>query len=152
MEDPFRIRRASSADLDRIADIERHAFSDPWSVNGLRAHLDDRFLVAEVGGRVAGYIIAREIGDSAEILNVAVARPFQRRGIARALVRSVLDALRAAGRTSVFLEVRASNHAGRALYAVTGFRPIGRRPGYYRVPPEDALVLERLLTRESHSA
>jgi ribosomal-protein-alanine N-acetyltransferase len=42
---------------------------------------------------------------------------------------------------AVFLEVRESNAAARALYARFGFREGGRRRGYYRKPVEDALVL-----------
>jgi ribosomal-protein-alanine N-acetyltransferase len=41
----------------------------------------------------------------------------------------------------LFLEVRTSNDAARALYASRGFVPVGRRRAYYRDPLEDALVL-----------
>ena len=43
----------------------------------------------------------------------------------------------------MFLEVRESNVAARALYASRGFSAVGRRRGYYRHPVEDALVLRR---------
>jgi ribosomal-protein-alanine N-acetyltransferase len=43
----------------------------------------------------------------------------------------------------MFLEVRESNSAARALYASRGFLAVGRRRGYYRSPVEDALVLRR---------
>jgi ribosomal-protein-alanine N-acetyltransferase len=47
----------------------------------------------------------------------------------------------------MFLEVRPSNSAARALYARAGFREIGLRRGYYpaREGREDALVLELAL-------
>jgi ribosomal-protein-alanine N-acetyltransferase len=41
----------------------------------------------------------------------------------------------------LFLEVRESNAAARALYAARGFEPIARRARYYRKPVEDAIVL-----------
>jgi len=41
----------------------------------------------------------------------------------------------------LYLEVRDSNVAARALYASRGFAEIGRRRDYYRRPREDALVL-----------
>ena len=41
------------------------------------------------------------------------------------------------------LEVRASNAAAIALYRSCGLGSIGRRPNYYRQPPEDALLLAR---------
>ena len=141
MGEPYRIRAASSADLGAIALIERVAFADPWSIDALAAHLADHFLVAKSGATVVGYVVAREIGDAAEVLNVAVAPARRRQGIARALVQHVLDELRGAGCRMAFLEVRPSNDAARAVYAALGFRPVGRRPGYYRAPHEDALVL-----------
>ena len=48
-----------------------------------------------------------------------------------------------AGARTVYLEVRESNAAARALYESRGFEAVGRRRGYYRHPVEDALVLRR---------
>jgi ribosomal-protein-alanine N-acetyltransferase len=45
----------------------------------------------------------------------------------------------------VFLEVRRSNRAARALYHRLGFTLAGVRRGYYRKPLEDAMVLRRRL-------
>ncbi len=62
----------------------------------------DRFLVAEVGGRLAGtasWQILPEIGHvtepSIEIKSVAVSRKFQRRGVGEALVRAIIRHVRA---------------------------------------------------------
>jgi len=41
------------------------------------------------------------------------------------------------------LEVRASNDPARLLYEKLGFQQAGRRPGYYRNPREDALILRK---------
>ena len=65
-----------------------------------------------------------------------------------ALLGSALldDALRQATRRGVsrlYLEVRESNEAARAMYAAWGFDTVGRRRGYYERPREDALVLVR---------
>jgi ribosomal-protein-alanine N-acetyltransferase len=45
-----------------------------------------------------------------------------------------------------FIEVGASNHAARALYAALGFTEAGLRPGYYRRgqgPAEDAILMRK---------
>jgi ribosomal-protein-alanine N-acetyltransferase len=46
----------------------------------------------------------------------------------------------------VFLEVRESNQAAIAFYSKHGFAKMGRRPSYYRVPDEAAIVMEKKLT------
>jgi ribosomal-protein-alanine N-acetyltransferase len=143
MVEACRIRPASSADLAAVAAIEAAAFSDPWSVAAFRAHLSHLFLVAEAGGAVIGYLVAWTAGSEAEILNIAVQAAARRRGAGRALLQEALGRLTAAGVSAVFLEVRRSNAAGRALYAAAGFREIGVRRGYYQAPLEDAVVLRR---------
>jgi [ribosomal protein S18]-alanine N-acetyltransferase len=90
---------------------------------------------------VLGYLIARDVAGSGEVLNLAVAPESRRRGIARALLEAGLSALAARGADEVFLEVRESNVGAQELYRSLGFRAVGLRAGYYRHPKEDALVL-----------
>ena len=90
---------------------------------------------------VAGYVVARCVMDQAEILNLAVHPNHTRRRLGTALVQEVLTELGRAGARTVFLEVRASNAGAQAFYAGLGFKPTGRRRGYYADPPEDALIL-----------
>jgi ribosomal-protein-alanine N-acetyltransferase len=127
----------------RIAPIERAVFSDPWSARDLSDCVRSAvpFLVAEQGETVIGYVIAQHALDEAEILNLGVDPTWQRQGVGRALVQRVLAVLRRSGVANVFLEVRESNTAARRLYAALGFAHVGRRPNYYRLPPEDAVVL-----------
>lgn len=152
MADRCRIRAASSADLAAVAAIERASFEDPWSLESFRHHLGDVFLVAERGGQVVGYLVAWRLGPEAEILNVAVATPARREGVARDLLDDALAQLAGAGVARVFLEVRVSNAAARRLYATAGFEEVGRRPGYYHRPREDALVLARTVDRPAGPA
>ena len=44
------------------------------------------------------------------------------------------------GAAAVFLEVRESNRAARALYEKWAFLESGRRRGYYKDPEEDAIL------------
>jgi ribosomal-protein-alanine N-acetyltransferase len=94
-----------------------------------------------VGGVAVGYLVARAAADEGEILNVSVAPPHRRRGLARALTRHALERLAARGVAAVYLEVRESNVAARRLYESLGFAIVGRRAKYYRRPEESALVL-----------
>ena len=100
------------------------------------------FLVAVSGaGQVDGYLVARQMADEGEILNVGVEPARRRHGVGSVLVSAGLDRLRALGARQVFLEVRESNVAARALYGRFGFVEVSRRAKYYRRPVEDAILL-----------
>jgi ribosomal-protein-alanine N-acetyltransferase len=135
------LRPAQPSDLPGLVAIENQCFTSPnWS--------DDDFLryeccVAEVDGEIAGFLVSRELfagnahdGPQREILNVAVAPSFRRRGIATALIINEL-----ARPAEIFLEVRESNVAAQDLYRKLGFVEIGRRPKYYQSPTETAIVM-----------
>ncbi len=110
------------------------------------------FLVAVAGDEVAGYAIAHAAADEGEILNLGVAPARRRQGIGAELVRAMMDALRARGARAVYLEVRDSNTAARALYERLGFREVGRRSRYYRRPVEDAILLRAAISAERGNA
>ena len=135
--------------LAALAAIERACFSAPWSEAALREELGNPnalFLVAEdAAGEALGYVGCQTVLDEGYIANVAVAPKHRRRGVARALAaRLALDA-RERGLSFLTLEVRASNAPAIALYQGAGFAPVGTRPGFYRDPPEDALLMTRYL-------
>jgi len=148
MADPYRIRPAEPADAPALSAIERRCFTDPWSPAGFQDALATAggFGVAAVrNAEVLGYLIARVVADEAEILNLAVTPDARRRGIGSALLHAGLDHCTRHHVTAVFLEVRESNRQARALYGAHGFRAVGQRAGYYRNPPEDAMVLRLTL-------
>ena len=97
--------------------------------------------VCERQGRIVGFLAWRDLGDEAEILDLAVARQFRRQGNARFLLENFLRLVRERGIREIFLEVRESNAPAIALYRSFGFAATGRRPNYYRNPDEAALLL-----------
>ena len=142
------VRVARRDDVDDVAAIERRAFSDPWSANSFRALFGNplvHFAVAEdsITGRILGYVVTWFVLDEGEIANLAVSDERRRAGIGARLLDHALDVARERRCQVVFLEVRESNAAARALYASRGFEVAGRRSKYYRKPVEDALVLRR---------
>lgn len=134
--------------------IEQAAFTDPWSARDFRECVASEvvFLVAATPDGVAGYVIAQDAADEGEILNLAVVPARHRAGIGRALVEHVLAALGKRGAERVFLEVRESNAAARALYGLLGFQEVGRRSRYYRRPVEDAIVLRAAIPADGGDA
>jgi ribosomal-protein-alanine N-acetyltransferase len=95
--------------------------------------------------KLAGAVASREAAGETEILNLAVAPGWRRRGIGLLLMETALESAASAGVGKVFLEVRESNAGARAFYSRLGFAESGRRPNYYREPAEDALLLSRSL-------
>ena len=139
-------RRAAPNDVDAILAIEEDSFTDPWSGPAF-APLVNRdhvyFVVATREGEVIGYAVAYVAGGEAEIANFAVAGCARGQGVGRILLEHLLTALRDAAAVDVWLDVRASNVAARALYERFGFQEVGRRRGYYRRPVEDAINMRR---------
>ena len=130
----------------QIAELEKICFSDPWSENSIASELANKlalWLVAEVDGRVAGYIGSQTVPDESDMMNVAVHPDYRRRGIARKLMVALVDALKEKGVGSLALEVRQSNLPAIALYEQLDFHQVGLRPNYYRNPKENALILRK---------
>lgn len=98
-------------------------------------------LVIELRGKPVGFLVGKEVGEEWEIENIIVAKKVQRRGLGRRLLNAFLMVVHDRGGRVVFLEVRESNLAARALYGKSGFAETGRRKNYYENPPEDALIL-----------
>jgi [ribosomal protein S18]-alanine N-acetyltransferase len=95
---------------------------------------------------LAGFVLSRVAAGEAEILTLAVAPEWRRRGIASSLLAPHLSGLAAIQVTRLFLEVGAENTAARALYANFGFAEVGERKAYYRTAGAamaGALVMRR---------
>jgi ribosomal-protein-alanine N-acetyltransferase len=63
----------------------------------------------------------------------------RRRADRPGLMQTVFAWARDLGAEEVWLEVRESNMRALRLYQQCGFTVVGRRPGYYADPPEDAV-------------
>ncbi len=127
-----------------MARIEAESFSDPWPASAFRDLLSApaaRLTVADVAGAVIGYTVVMAAADEAELANIAVQQDARGHGYGRLLLEAALAAARDDGVRAMFLEVRESNAAARALYSALGFAEVGRRKRYYVRPAEDALIM-----------
>jgi ribosomal-protein-alanine N-acetyltransferase len=149
----FFLARMSEHDLLEVVEIEENSGLSRWGWDAYHAELarESSSIMLVMRARnedglsttqsVKGFIAARIIGDEVHVNNVAVREQYRRHGVAKRLLEAVLaEALRMGARTAI-LEVRVSNAPAQALYAGCGFKVIGRRPGYYTQPLEDALVM-----------
>ena len=141
------VEKANASDISFIASLEKDTFSMPQSEGELTKMLSSEtniLLVAKCDGERAGYIGAYTVCRESDIVTVAVSNAFRRKGIAKALLNALFEAL--SGESDVlFLEVRESNVPARALYGGMGFCEIGVRKGYYKNPSENAVLYKREL-------
>lgn len=145
------IRHATPADLPAIVALERQAATAAhWSSDQYQgAFLDSAprriVLVLEETSTIQAFLIARALDREWDIENIVVSDQVQRRGLGSRLLDQFLALARCQGANAVFLEVRESNRAARALYEKASLVHTGRRKRYYREPEEDALVYRLVL-------
>jgi len=144
---PHTIRRATINDVPAIIALERAvANAAHWSREQYESRMkENSLLVAEHHQRLSGFICACVLAGEWEIENVVVGNEFRRRGIASALLSALFESAKKAGNPALHLEVRESNAEARQFYMKHGFQQVGRRPKYYRDPPEDAILYSRLM-------
>jgi ribosomal-protein-alanine N-acetyltransferase len=144
-------------DLDAVTIIENQSFGDPWERSSIKEELENLhsrafILLNDKNGTrrdVGAYIFLRIVMDEAQILKLATAPDWRRRGLAAYLVNEVLYEVGREGCCRVLLEVRTSNLAAIRLYKSLGFETIGERTGYYRPIDGNALVMAKNIEETS---
>lgn len=129
-----KLSEATPRDAAAFAALHVKAFPRGWSETEFEQLLTERNVVADravSGDTLAGFVLSRRAADQAEILSMAVADAWRRRGIGRKLIDIHLRRLAALRVISLFLEVDEDNAPARRLYARSGFREVGRRAAYY---------------------
>jgi len=142
------IRPATSEDVAAIVALERSIPSAAhWpesTYRGIFCQQDPKriALVAEgqPGKAICGFALARLAARHCELENIYVGPQNQRRGLGLQLLQSLAAAARNQNATRIFLDVRESNVAARALYEKSGFAITGRRPKYYSNPVDNAIL------------
>ena len=92
-----------------------------------------------------GFAIVRLVGEEGEVENIVVDRKQRHQGFGTRLLEKIIEGSRSRNASRLFLEVRQSNPAARALYEKCGFVLSGRRRAYYSSPNEDAVLYARKL-------
>jgi ribosomal-protein-alanine N-acetyltransferase len=142
------------AGFEPLAVLHAASFDRPWSADEIEAMASSPgcFGMAAVEGReILGFILMRVAAGEGEVLTVAVDPAARRKGVGRALMTAAAETAKACGAEHIFLEVAEDNDAAQALYAVSGYEPAGRRPGYYArgLGKVDAILLRARLNSET---
>ena len=125
--------------------------ADGWSAESFRSEAEKEngivLYIAENGSVIALLTAYTAVGE-ADITSVAVAPEHRRRGLAMALLRE-LESRLPADTESIFLEVRESNAPAAALYEKLGFGRLSVRKNFYSDPPENAVVMQKILRQNT---
>ncbi len=141
------IRSVTEQDIDRITEIERASFSDPWSRESFLANIGDGcvFFAACNLDEIVGFAIIALIPPEGELYNIALLPEYRGTGAAKLLFDTVINTAKEKGVEALFLEVRESNIRARKFYEKNGFSVIGVRKNYYKTPTENAIIMSKNL-------
>lgn len=148
------IRRCDPSDLIPVMEINMKTLPEHYSdyfYESLLGELPESFLVAEVNGRLVGYIMCKtEYGFSnfkklgfvkkGHVVSVAVLEEQRKKGIGRALIEEANAGTKIKKADELYLEVRCSNNEAVRLYEKIGFIIKQRIKSYYR-DGEDAYLM-----------
>lgn len=140
----FEIVPMESRHSHAIHTIEALCFSQPWSEAAVLGELDNPlacFLVVEQEGKVVAYGGMHCVAPEAYVANIAVHPDYRGRGLGKAVTCALIKTAAKREMSSISLEVRQSNAAAIGLYKSLGFVAVGKRPGFYEYPKEDALIM-----------
>ena len=138
------IRPLIKEDIPFVARLEAVCFSMPFTekaLNELFLNTSWHFFVATENDTVVGYISFYCILDETEIVNVCVMPELRGKGIGRALTKCAIDFNKENNGSRVMLEVRKSNTPAIKLYESLGFIPVGVSKNHYKLPTEDAILM-----------
>ena len=137
-------RKATEADVLQVVELEREAFSVPWSEQNVRETIGQTcafISVAEIDGKVASYCIVYCVMEFAEIARIATAKKYRRKGMARRLMDYTVEWCKEKECSIMQLDVRESNEGARCFYQTYGFVEDGIRKNYYEQPKEHAVLM-----------
>lgn len=129
--------------LAQMAEIEREAFDQPWSVNMFIPEVEDanaHYIVGTRGDEVVCYAGFHKVLDEAHITNIAVKSSQRGRGIGKFLLGQLIDLAKRLDINYMTLEVKDGNVPAIKLYEGYGFKVEGVRRKYYN-NLHDALIM-----------
>ena len=136
-------------DIQRVTEIEKQAYNHTWTEGIFRDCIRVGYdcLVLEIEGSVQAFGLVSVAANEAHILNICVARDYQRQGYGKRMLHRLLEIAEQKGADFIYLEVRESNEPAVNLYDQEGFNRLGVRKKYYPTEAgrEDALVFAKAL-------
>lgn len=142
------VREMTEEDIDEVLEIEKEAFTTPWTREAFVLELIKnqlaRYVVAEIDEKIVGYGGLWLILDEGHITNIAVSSQYRGQGIGNLLVERLIEICEEKGISNMTLEVRKTNFVAQSLYKKYDFIDCGVRKGYYTDTKEDAVIMWRV--------
>ena len=118
---------------------------NPWSKSTFSDCLSAPYYALQIThqNQFLGYALVLEVVDEATLMDIAVSPAARRQSAGRRLLASIIHQSRQHSMQTLWLEVRAGNHAAISLYRQAGFEDVEVRKGYYPAEKgrEDALIM-----------
>jgi len=141
----YEFRPMQMDDLESIMAIEPQIYPYPWTRGNFSDSLSSGYSawVLMLNDQIIGYSLMMLVLDEAHLLNLSVAKPYQKQGLGRVLLEHMVSIARKNQMANMFLEVRPSNISAIALYENMGFNEMAVRRKYYPAPNgrEDAVLM-----------
>lgn len=139
-------RFARPSDLDAIVELEARCFETPWTRENLRSELTRTGSQVELtlarGLGLVGLSCVWTLGEEWQLQRIETDPRVRGNGLGTEMLSRVIERARSDGEVrTVTLEVASANASAIDLYVRAGFGEVGRRPGYYRTPPDDAVLM-----------
>ncbi|MGQ0443234.1 MAG: ribosomal protein S18-alanine N-acetyltransferase [Methylophilaceae bacterium] len=145
LEPEYSLRPMQLEDLDAVIAIEPTIYSYPWSRGNFADSLHSGYSawVLMLNSELIGYTLMMLVLDEAHLLNLSVAKPYQKQGWGRILLEFMVQRAKQTSAANMFLEVRPSNISAIALYENIGFCEMSIRRKYYPAQNgrEDAILM-----------
>lgn len=146
----YQITLLGVSDLQRLMEIERGVFEQPWSASimrdSLRAAHSSVWGIYPVGSDcLIGFGVLTTVMDEAELIDMAIAIEYQGQGYGKKLMEFLISKAKQNGAEKMFLEVGVKNTIAQSMYSRLNFKKIDLRKNYYRRKNntfEDAIVYQ----------
>jgi ribosomal-protein-alanine N-acetyltransferase len=154
----FSLRPFRPDDLEKVMHINQVCLPENYSTYffmELYERYPETFIVAQVAGEIAGYIMCRietglpdfgllGITKRGHVISIAVLPEYQRKGIGEALMREAMIAMKHYKAKDCYLEVRVGNSQAINMYKKLNFETSRTVRAYY-ADGEDAAIMTRKL-------
>lgn len=141
-------REATLLDIPMLVSLDRQYFPNTaWPAEQFRAEVGKPtrfFLIGESGEEIVAYAGAflPNAGGEGDIMTIAVAPEFRRKGIAKELISRLESWAKARGAIAMMLEVDVTNSDAIELYTSLGYETLNIRKNYYGYG-RDAQIMRR---------